>query len=110
MVVAVSIVSVIMSTASPVAAKVSKTKILKGYANYLQEEHEDEPLKYFALVDANKDGKPELLAASRMKGGKVKGFVDFVSFSKKDGKAYSSGGYGTTPYLYYHTVQKGILF
>ena len=77
--------------------------------NYLKEDHE-EPLKYFALVDANKDGNPELLAVSKMKGGKIKGMVDFVSFYKNSGEACSSGGYGTTPYLYYNSMQKGILF
>lgn len=109
MVTMAAMAGLVMGMAFPAEAKVSNSKILKGYAAWLREDHE-EPFKYFALVDANKDGSPELLAVSKMSGGKIKSMVDFVSFYKNSGEACSIGGYGTTPYLYYNVTQKGILF
>lgn len=92
------------------SANASKSKVLKNYVKFLKDKDEDSTkYRYFALVDANKDGVPELLATSSLKGGKAKN-VSFVSYHVKSGEAVSAGGYGTDPYLYYNTKQKGILF
>ena len=91
----------------PVDAKVSNSTIMKNYAKYIQDD--DYGYKYFALVDANKDGKPELLAVSKMKNGKIKDHVDVVSFYINSGEPVSAGGYGTDEYIYYNKKQKGLL-
>jgi len=97
-----------MVNAMPAGAKATSGTIMKKYAEYVQN-CDDTGYKYFALVDANKDGKPELLAVNKMKKGKIKEHVDVVSFYINSGEPVSAGGYGTDEYIYYNKKQKGLL-
>ncbi|MDE7423133.1 MAG: hypothetical protein K2N51_05515 [Lachnospiraceae bacterium] len=88
---------------------VSNKIICKNYYRYLKQYAEEYNYKYFALVDANKDGKPELVTAEKKVKKSAQNAIGFASFNTKTGETHASGAIGSKGFVYYNTKQKGIL-